>query len=235
MKYLRTYHPRPQAPLRLVCLPHAGGSATAFRSWGSALPSWIELVCVQYSGRQDRIGEPFVADVPTLVDEVVAELPTDGMLALFGHSMGATVAFEAARRTRPVHLFLSAPSTGREPLNTATDEQLLAGVKRLGGAGATLLEHPEIRRLTMPALRHDLKMLAAYEIADGPPLDCPITVLIGDGDHTCSAADAGRWAKRTTTEFGLRVFPGGHHYLEDVGEEIVALLAGKLEQHLHGH
>jgi pyochelin biosynthetic protein PchC len=98
-----------------------------------------------------------------------------------------------------------------------------------------LLEHPEIRRLTMPALRHDLKMLAAYEIADGPPLDCPITVLIGDGDHTCSAADAGRWAKRTTTEFCLRVFPGGHHYLEDVGEEIVALLAGKLEQHLHGH
>lgn len=235
MNYLRTYHPRPRARLRLVCLPHAGGTATAFRSWSDALPSWIELVCVQYPGRHDRIGEPFVADVPTLVDEVVADLPTDRMLALFGHSMGATVAFEAARRTRPVHLFLSAPSPGRTPLNIATDDQLLAEMKRLGGAGASLLEHPEIRRMALPVIRHDLKMLAGYEIADGPPLDCPITVLIGGSDHTCSAVDAKRWAERTRTEFGLRVFPGGHHYFEDVGEKIVALLAEQLEQHLDGH
>jgi pyochelin biosynthetic protein PchC len=235
VNYLRTYHPRPRARLRLVCLPHAGGTATAFRSWSDALPSWIELVCVQYPGRHDRLGEPFVADVPTLVDEVVADLPADGRLALFGHSMGATIAFEAARRTRPVHLFLSAPSTDREPLNFATDEQLLAAVKRLGGTGALLIEHPEIRRMALSALRNDLKMLAAHKIADGPMLDCPITVLIGDSDHTCSAADATRWAERTTNEFDLRVFAGGHHYFEDVCERVVELLAEKLERHIDGH
>jgi pyochelin biosynthesis protein PchC len=229
VNYLRTYRPRPRAWLRLVCLPHAGGAATAFRSWSDALPSWIELSCVQYPGRHDRIGEPFAADLPTLVTEVVTDLPADGMLALFGHSMGATIAFEAARRTRPVHLFLSAPGTDREPLDFATDEQLLAEVKRFGGAGASLLDHPEIRRMALPAIRNDLKMVAAHKIADGPPLDCPITVLIGDSDHTCSAADAKRWAEQTTAEFSLQVFPGGHHYFEDAGIRIVEMVAGKLE------
>lgn len=226
------FHPRPGARLRLVCLPHAGGTANAFRGWGAALPSWIELVCVQYPGRHDRLGEPFVADLPTLVDEVVADLPADGMLALFGHSMGATIAFEAARRTRPVHVFLSAPSTGRRPLNFATDEQLLAEVKWLGGTGAVLLEHPEIRRMALSAIRNDLEMLAAHKIVDEPLLDCPVTVLIGDADHTCSAAEATTWAERTTAEFGLRVFPGGHHYFEDTGDRIVELLVEKLERHI---
>lgn len=235
VNYLRTYRPRPWARLRLVCLPHAGGAATAFRGWADTLPSWIELVCVQYPGRHDRLGEPFTTDVPTLVDEIVADLPAKPMMALFGHSMGATIAFEVARRMPPVHLFLSAPGTDREPLDFSTDHQLVAEVKRLGGAGAMLLEHPEIRRLALPAIRNDLKILAAHKIADGPPLDCPITVLLGDGDHTCSAEEAKRWAQRTSGEFGLRVYPGGHHYLEDMGETIVGLLADKLRRHVQGH
>jgi surfactin synthase thioesterase subunit len=235
VNYLRTYRPRPGARLRLVCLPHAGGTATAFRCWSDWLPPWIELVCVQYPGRHDRLADPFVTDVPTLVDEVVADLPADGMLALFGHSMGATIAFEAARRTRPVHLFLSAPSTDREPLKFATDEELLAEVKRLGGTGAMLLDHPEIRRLALPAIRNDLRMLAAHKMAEGSALDCPITVLLGDSDHTCSAEEAKRWADRTTAGFCLRVFPGGHHYFEDVGESIARVLAEELERHVDEH
>lgn len=229
MKYLRTYHPRPQAELRLICFPHAGGVATGFRSWGPALPHGIELVSVQYSGRQDRLGDPFTADILTLVAEVAEELPTDRPLAFFGHSMGATVAFEMARRIRPVHLFLSSPSGARTtPLDISTDERLLADVRRLGGSGAAVLDHPEIRRLALPAIRHDLKMLAAHTITDEPPLDRPVTVLVGNADHTCSVAAAERWAQRTTTEFDLRVFPGGHHYLEDAEDEIVSLLAEKL-------
>jgi len=234
MSYLRIYHPRPQARLRLVCLPHAGGAATAYRAWSEALPPWIELVCVQYPGRQDRIDEPLVADLPTLVDEVTAALPSGGRLALFGHSMGATVAFEVARRARPVHLFLSAPASGRTALHTATDEQLLSEVKRFGGSGTALLEHPEIRRLALPVIRHDMKMLAAHEIADGPPLTCPITALVGDADHTCPVEEAGGWATRTSAAFRLWVFAGGHHYLEGEAPRIVSLVAAQLERYSDG-
>ncbi|GAA4958439.1 thioesterase II family protein [Actinoplanes utahensis] len=230
MDYLRIYHPRPAAELRLVCLPHAGGTATAYRGWGSALPPWIELVSIQYPGRQDRLADPFVADLTTLITEVIAALPRDRPMAVFGHSMGATVGYELARRLPPVHLFLSAPASavGRR-LDTSDDDRLVADVQRLGGSGVALLDHPEIRRLALPAIRHDACMLAAHEIADGPPPDCPVTVLAGDADVACSPDAARRWARRTTAGFDLRVFPGGHHYLEDAGDQVVRLLAEKLE------
>ena len=230
--YLRRYHPRPQARLRLAFLPHAGGVATAFRDWGAALPIRIEQLCVQYPGRQDRLAEAFAPDIPALVDAVAAALPTDRPLALFGHSMGATVAFEAARRLRPVHLFLSAPSTGREALDISTEARLLASVKLLGGSGASLLDHPEIRRLALPAIRHDLEILREHRIAAGAPLACPITVLVGESDETCRAAQAKSWAEHTTGEFDLRTFPGGHHYFENAGDALVALFAEKLEPFL---
>jgi pyochelin biosynthetic protein PchC len=235
VSYLRTYHPNPGAELRLVCFPHAGGSATGFRGWTDSLPPWIELICVQYPGRQDRIGEPYAADIPVLVAEIVAELPTGRPLALFGHSLGATVAFEVARalekggRTRPVQLFLSAPAAaGALALDISTDERLLAEVRRLGGTGVALLEHPELRQMVLPTIRHDLAILAAHEITEGPPLDCPITVLVGESDHTCQVPDGRRWAPRTTGEFDLRVFPGGHHYLDEAQARTTVLLAEKL-------
>ncbi len=233
MSYLRIYHPRPRALLRLVCLPHAGGVATTYRTWVSALPPWIELVSIQYPGRQDRLGAPFVAPLITLAEQIAEDLPVDRPLALFGHSMGATVAFEVARRVRPAHLFLSAPTDGSPTsLDTSTDERLVAAVRRLGGSGAVLLEHPEIRRLALPAIRHDVEMLAAHRIVAGPPLDSPVTVLVGADDKTCSVAGVRHWAQRTTAGFDLRVFPGGHHYLEDAGDLVVELLAGKLAQEL---
>ncbi|MFI6346398.1 thioesterase II family protein [Streptomyces sp. NPDC050560] len=227
--YLRRYHPRPRADVNLVCLPHAGGVATAFRDWGAALPPGIELVCVQYPGRQDRLGDPFAPDLPTLVDELVAELPTDRTLALFGHSMGATVAFEAARRLGPAHLFLSAPPTGRDPLDFSTEERLLASVRRLGGSGAALLDNPEVRRLALPAIRHDLTILDAHRITEGAPLACPVTVLVGKSDTGSTAADAGVWAGRTEGALDVVEFPGGHHYVEDAGDDLVALFARRLE------
>lgn len=229
MDYLRIYHPRPHAELRLVCLPHAGGTATAYRGWGSALPPWIELVSIQYPGRQDRIGAPFVADLTTLAAEVAAELPRDRPMAVFGHSMGATVGYEVARLLPVTHLFLSAPaSASARRLDTSDDDRLVADVRRLGGSGAALLEHPEIRRLALPAIRHDVLMLGAHEIVGAPPA-CPVTVLAGESDRTCTTAAARDWARRTTAGFDMHVFPGGHHYLEDAGDQIVRLLAEKLE------
>ncbi len=227
--YLRRYHPRPQAAVRLACLPHAGGVATAFRGWGETLPSRIELLCVQYPGRQDRLSEPLVPDLPSLVDEVAAALPVDRPLALFGHSMGATVAFEVARRVKPVHLFLSAPVTGRAPLDFSTEERLVASVQQLGGSGAALLDHPEIRRLALPTIRHDLQILDAHRIAAGAPLECPVTVLVGESDQSSTAADAEVWAERTTGDFEIRTLPGGHHYFEEAGDELVALFTRRLE------
>lgn len=226
--WLRRFPPRPGAELRLVCLPHAGGTASMFRGWGTMVPSWIELIGVQYPGRQDLLREPFVPTLQRLVDEVVAALPADRPLALFGHSMGATVAFEAARRLNPVHVFLSAPVSGRNLLDFSTDDRLVADLRKLGGAGVELLDDPELRALVLPAVRHDLRILDAHRIAAEARLTCPVTVIVGEQDHHSTVTDARAWTARTKGTSQVRTFPGGHHYVEDAGPDLVALLTRRL-------
>src|SRR5690625_2946619 len=100
--WLRYYRPRPAAPRKLFCFPYASGNATFFRAWAASLPPTVEVVAVQYSGRLDRINEACVRDMDTLVDRIVAAMvPVIGDdVALFGHSMGAAVAYEVAYRLR---------------------------------------------------------------------------------------------------------------------------------------
>jgi pyochelin biosynthesis protein PchC len=94
--WLRCYRPVDDPAIRLVCFPHAGGAASAFLPFTRRLDADVEVLAVQYPGRQDRRGEPFVDSVNGLVDGLLPALLTraDRPLAFFGHSMGATVAFE---------------------------------------------------------------------------------------------------------------------------------------------
>ena len=238
--WLRTPDPRPGAGVQLVCFPHAGGNAGAFRQLAGRLPRWLELVAVQYPGRQDRFLEPPRTDLGTLADEVTAAVagtltrPT----AFLGHSMGATVAFEVARRLRPRFpsplrwLFVSARKAPAEcrplALDFQQDEQVRAFVRGLGGAGAAALSDEDVWQLTLPALRTDLLLTAAYRYAPGSPLTCPVTAITGRDDASLRMDDAMRWADYTVAGFDAQSLPGGHFYLEESPAELAALLADKL-------
>ncbi|WP_181784834.1 thioesterase II family protein, partial [Pseudonocardia pini] len=109
--WLRTPRPVPEAAVRLVCLPHAGGAASAYRPWLAVAPADVELTLVQYPGRQDRIREEPWRDAVAMARAIVEELRGETRpLVLFGHSLGGTIAFEVARRLRrpPVRLVVSA-------------------------------------------------------------------------------------------------------------------------------
>lgn len=237
--WFRYFAPRPGADLRLVCFPHAGGSVTTFRGWPALLPGLVELVAVQYPGRQDRYREPCFEEMDPLAGEIAAAvldlLP--GPLAFFGHSMGAAVAFEVARRLQehgrePVRLFVSARSaptrTRPDRLPIHSDEELLAYLHALGGGAAHLLEHDDLRELTLPMVRSDLRLIEAYACADGPPLRCPITAIVGAADDSCTAADVAGWRAYTAAGFELHTFPGGHFYLEPVPAQLPGFLLDRL-------
>lgn len=211
--------------LRLVCFPHAGGAATAYTPLARQLPAWIEPLSVQYPGRQDRRAEPGIEDIPALAELVVGalgeELPT-GPYAFFGHSMGALVAYETARRLPasegPVRLFLSgraAPVTGPAPGDELHgDAALIAQMRRLGGTGAQVFDDPDLLEIVMPAVRTDYRALRSYSWTPGPALDVPLTVLVGDADPLAPVPDATAWGKVSDAATDVRVFEGGHFYLD---------------------
>ncbi|ANW17665.1 thioesterase II family protein [Streptomyces clavuligerus] len=245
-EWFRAYSPRPAAHGRLICFPHAGGGASAFRELAGRAPQSLEVTAVQYPGRQDRFSEPMPRSMDelttALAEAVVAGL--DRPTALFGHSMGATVAFEVARKLRrthpgfPVRLFASARRAPHTPLRTPVvfddDEQAVAYIRSLGGQGAPLLADPELRAMAAHILRADLRLLADYRCPDGPPLTCPITVIRGADDPSCTLEDAREWGRHTVAGLGVETLPGGHFYLETAGAELANLLTRRLTADLPG-
>ncbi|HKN98958.1 MAG TPA: alpha/beta fold hydrolase [Pseudonocardiaceae bacterium] len=237
--WIRVFRPAPGAAHRLVCFPHAGGSASYYRPFALALPPSVEALCVQYPGRQDRLAEPVIADMHELADQVAAELRPwlDRPTAFFGHSMGATLAFEAALRLadtgRVVCLFASgrtAPSRQRaKTVHLRDDDGLLAEVRKLSDIDPALLADPEIAQLILPSLRGDYRAAETYRHVPGRLLDCPVVALVGDADTEVDEAEARAWADHTTGPFACHVFTGGHFYLADALPELARLVDSVLD------
>ncbi|HEY0699854.1 MAG TPA: alpha/beta fold hydrolase [Micromonospora sp.] len=224
--WIRRLHPELRSGPRLVCFPHAGGSATFFQPLARHAPS-LDVVGVQYPGRQDRRAEPCLDDIAALADQVSAGLApwTDRPLVFFGHSMGAVVGYEVARRFQrertgvPIGLVASgrcAPSIqcGGD-VHTRDDRGVVAEIRRLSGTAASLLDDDEIVQMILPATRADYKAVETYRHGPGPRLTCPITAMTGDADPRVTIDEARAWADHTSGPFDLRKFPGGHFYLSD--------------------
>ncbi|MDX2939352.1 thioesterase II family protein [Streptomyces ipomoeae] len=233
-QWIRRFHPAEEATARVVCLPHAGGSASFYFPLSRALTPSLDVLAVQYPGRQDRHAEPCVDELGKLADLVVDELAPwlDRPLVLFGHSMGATLAFEVATRLRrrgvvPLRLFASgrrAPSTHRdESTYLLDDDALVADVFRMAGDDMELPDE-ELVRMMLPAIRNDYKAAETYRYHPGEPLSCPITVLTGDRDPKVTAEEAAAWKAHTTAGCEVRTFSGGHFFLAPHLAEITRLV-----------
>ncbi|GAB3466614.1 alpha/beta fold hydrolase [Streptomonospora sediminis] len=238
-RWLRRFGPAPDAPVRVVLLPHAGGSASFYLPLCKALGSAADVVAVQYPGRQERRSEPCVEDLHTLADLLVRVLDTapDRPTVLFGHSMGAIVAFELATRLQargqgPEAVMVSArraPSQyRREDLYLQSDERLLEEVKRLGGTDSAFLQDEELMRLVLPTLRADYRAIGTYRHRPGPPLEAPVTVLVGDEDPRMSQDEAEHWREHTSAGIDVHTFRGGHFYLARHVDSVARLVERKV-------
>lgn len=177
--WLRRFHTAESGALRLFCFPHAGGNASFFHPFSARLTPRTEVLAVQYPGRQERFDEPRVEDLHELADLVAAELAAwaEEPFALFGHSMGATLAFEVgsrlhARGARPTALFVSGRRAPSVPapgsVHLASDEKLIADMRLLGGTDNRMLDNLELLAVILPAVRSDYVATETYRYRGAP-------------------------------------------------------------------
>lgn len=239
--WLYTINPGAGAALQLLCFPYAGGGAMIYRDWARGLPAGCKVTAVQLPGRGPRIREVPVTALPQLIEELApAVLPhLKAPFVFFGHSMGAVISFELARRLRregargPLKLFVSgapAPQSfgTREPLHALPHEELVEELKRLNGTPREVLEHPELLELMLPLLRADFSICDTYEYEDGAPLDCPITVFGGLDDTSVTREGLEGWREQTSAAFTLRMLPGDHFFLHSAQAGLLAIVARQL-------
>jgi pyochelin biosynthesis protein PchC len=238
--WIRRFHPVAAPEIRLACFPHIGGSASFYWPISAVMTAGVEVLAVQYPGRQDRSGEEPLTDIHRLADGAFGALRPvlSDPVALFGHSMGALIAFEVALRMEQVlgitpAAFIAssiwAPSRQRDGEIDTSDptnmSEVLADLRRLKGTDPGLLDDPELMRGMLGTLRSDYIATDSYRCGRGVKVACPITVFVGDRDPHVSVEAAQAWSEHTTGGFALNVFGGDHFYLTSLRTAFVRELS----------
>ncbi|MGW1767927.1 thioesterase II family protein [Streptomyces sp. NPDC002073] len=221
----------------LLCVPFAGAGPSFFHPWRELAAGRWRVTSVELPGRERKIlEEPYrnvVEAAKGSIDDIVADLGEGARVVLFGHSLGAVLAYElvhllTARGVRVERLIVSGspgPWTQRERRATGLqDDEFLARVEEFAGFRHEALDHPEMRELILPVLQADCEMHENYVPSIDDPVSVPITSLRGDVDGLVTAEEGRQWQAATTSEFTYVEFPGDHMYLVDSGREVLDVI-----------
>ena len=231
---------RPDAALRVLLIPYAGAGAAAFHPWLRLMPADVAAQCVQLPGRQERLAEPALTSIDAAVEALARRVrdSLDGRpYGLFGHSMGALLAYRLAvalGADGPVLLGASgwAPEGFAMPsaeLAALPGPAVLARLRELGWVPAEVSDK-HLLALVVPPMRADMALCASYA-DDGARVGCPVVGYHGSADHLLPAAAMSSWQGRTDRYLGTRSFPAGHLFPQRYGPQIVADFTGLLRRY----
>ena len=221
---------------RLICLPYAGGSAMGFRSFRELFPKWLDVCLLELPGRGTRIHEALETDMGRLVQSIATELVslcTESPFVLYGHSMGALIAYRLAKELRISHglevgmLLVSGAKAphfprGKELIHEMSDEQLIARLHKMDGAGTDLYRDRELGGLMLEVLRSDFRMLETSSLCSVDPLPCPVHAFGGDQDPFVDHEGVEGWRLHTESRFKATFYPGGHFFIREYAREMVS-------------
>ncbi|MFD0423972.1 thioesterase II family protein [Streptomyces parvus] len=233
----------------LICLPFAGAGPSFFTPWQKRAPEGLRILPLSLPGREKRFPEPAYDAAAPAVDDAYAQVTaalggadgdgTGGPVVLFGHSMGAVLAYELAHRIEraggPVRLAALVVSGAPGPWTPRTDradglpdEEFAARVRAFAGYDHPALADPEMRELLLPALRADVRLHETYVPSTDRPLSVPVLSVRGREDTLVGAAEAAEWGRATTGKLTVAEPAGGHMYLAERPEELLELVAAEV-------
>ncbi|MFD2645655.1 thioesterase II family protein [Pseudomonas japonica] len=231
---------QPAHPAKLFCFPNAGGTTARYIAWKKRLPASVQVVPLEYPGRGMKSAVPLCRDLKallaTLVEEIAPQLAAP--YYFFGHSMGATVAFELGRQLQargyplPKALIISgrrAPHIRvQDLLHRLPDRQLVEALQAFDGIPAPLLERPDVLNHFLPIIRADLEALETWQPGSGEKLRCDLYLFGGTHDPLAPTADLVAWRAHVEGSTRINLFPGGHFYLDDNVSEVTSMIASVL-------
>lgn len=223
---------------RLYCFPFAGGSAATYRDWPTMLTPGTEVAVLRFPGREPASPDEPLATVEAMtefaLEAIVSDIPQP--FALFGHSMGAAVAYEVASRLEraggrmPEHLFVSGRRSPSVPGTTTTtaalpDAEFVEAVDRTyGGIPDALRDEPDLLALFLPVLRADLAAIETYRRLSDHRIGCPVTVLGGRDDGYPHPDELAGWTDAAASEVAVHVLAGDHFYINHHGDAVSRLI-----------
>ncbi len=228
--------PRPVSKprLRLFCFSYAGGNASTYRDWHKKLPADVEVCSIQLPGRGSRFKEKAFTNLESLLAALISEIKpyVSAPYAFFGHSMGAQVAFELARKLRdldlaqPQCLIVSgrrAPNKHKKskPIYSLPEAEFREEIRRLNGTPAEALNNPELMDLVSPILRADFQLIETWQYMPSDPIDVPVMALGGIKDNQVSLDDLEDWRTVTRGPFSLELFSGDHFFINQVTDSLL--------------
>jgi medium-chain acyl-[acyl-carrier-protein] hydrolase len=231
------------APLRLFCFPFAGGGTLLYRSWMEALKPHAAICPACLPGRESRLNEPAIDRMEALLDALEREIEphVSTPFAFYGHSMGAIIAFELARRLErngrplPRALYVSgarAPQfrLGHQPPPEPSDSELMEQLRKLEGMPREVLENPALLGVAMPALRADTRLYRNYVYQPGRPLQMPVYAYGGTTDPNVQRRHIEAWKEQTAGQFTSREFAGGHFFIQSAQKDFLESLISDTAQ-----
>lgn len=238
----------PQARMRLLCFPHAGGTSIEYREWHEGFPGTVEVCPVVLPGRETRLREDGFSDLrkaSRVLARALAPVLADAPFALYGHSMGSWLAYGLTHELQrtggptPTHLFVAARHApqvvdgGLGPLYHLGDAEFQRALDtRYKAIPSQVLNNRELMELFLPKLRADFTLIDAYRWMGDAPLDVPITAFRGETDHATTDEEMKAWSERTTRTFDFRRMPGGHFFLRDSRDLLTDAIGGVLARAL---
>jgi len=227
-----------EALTRLICFSYAGSNAAMYLPWQAQLGSGIEVCAVQLSPRYGS-GDAH-SSFPVLIRDIAQAIQPllDRPYALFGHSLGALVAFELSRFIKLMHL--PAPSrlivsgcdapmhkSDAKRVHDLPQEDFITELRQKKGTPEAVLNTPDLLALLLPAVRADFALVEAYQYRANIRLDTPIDVFAGQEDEV-SAESLAPWLAETSASGAVHWFAGGHFFINSETDAVIERLRGLL-------